>query len=152
MNVTYRAAVPEDFDFLYSLHRAAMQVYVMKTWGEWDEDQQREHFRRHFDPTLLRVIQVEGQDVGVIQVQDRAEEVFLVNLEILPEFQNRGIGTQVIREVVSDAARRGKPVALQVLKVNFGARALYQRLGFGITGENDTHYIMANENWARVGQ
>ena len=151
MKITYRPARPQDFDFLYQLHRDTMKVYVVETWGEWKEEWQLERFREGYAPSLLRVIQWEGQDVGVLQIQERAEEIFLVNLQVLPGFQNRGIGTRVIRELVEQSARQGKPVALQVLKVNLAARALYQRLGFGITGENATHYILANEKKAKMG-
>jgi len=34
------------------------------------------------------------------------------------------------------------PAGLRVLKVNVGARRLYQRLGFVIVGETETHYDM----------
>ncbi len=79
----------------------------------------------------------------MLELQERTEEVFIAEIEILPRFQGRGIGSQVIGEVLDRSSREGMPVALQVLKVNIRARNLYQRLGFGVTGENDTHYIMA---------
>jgi ribosomal protein S18 acetylase RimI-like enzyme len=151
VNITYRTAAADDYDFLYRLHRDTMRPYVEATWGDWIEDWQQENFRLHFNPALLRVIQLQGLDVGVMQAQDRTEELFLVRLEILPEYQKRGIGTRVIEDLVAEAARQGKPAALQVLKVNFPARSLYQRLGFGVTGENDTHYIMAYESRTKIG-
>jgi RimJ/RimL family protein N-acetyltransferase len=55
--------------------------------------------------------------------------------------QRQGIGTSVIQQVLDEARRSGKPVALQVLKVN-PARRLYERLGFSVTGENETLYFM----------
>jgi ribosomal protein S18 acetylase RimI-like enzyme len=146
LNITYRPAVPEDFDFLFRLHTAAMRGVVEAAFGAWDDAWQVAYARRHFDPAVLRIIQLAGQDVGVLHVQDRAEELFLVSLEILPEHQRKGIGTHVIIELIRAASAQDKPVALQVLKTNLSARALYQRLGFGITGENATHYIMAWEN------
>jgi ribosomal protein S18 acetylase RimI-like enzyme len=145
MNLTRRTAQAHDEDFLYALHKATMHDYVMETWGVWDELWQRERYRQNFQPQRLRVIQLDGQDIGMLHLQERTEELFLVNLEILPEFQKRGVGSQIIRQVIEEANQLGKPVALQVLKVNLAARALYQRLGFGVTGENDTHYIMAYE-------
>ena len=127
-----------------------MQPYVIETWGAWVETWQFDRFRQKYQPGWLRVLQLDGQDVGMMQVQDRTEELFLANLKILPEFQNRGVGSRVIRQLVEEAARQGKLVALRVLKVNVRARALYQRLGFGITGENDTHYILSNEKSVRM--
>ncbi len=116
MKVSYRPAARDDFDFLFSLHRETMSLYVVDTWGAWDEDWQHRRFRARFKPELLQIIQYEGRDVGVLQVQDRNEEFFLVSIEILPEYQNREIGSAVIQSVLVEASRRAKPVALQVLK------------------------------------
>jgi ribosomal protein S18 acetylase RimI-like enzyme len=58
-----------------------------------------------------------------------------------PALQGQGIGMLVIQQVLDEAKRSGKPVVLQVLKVN-PARRLYERLGFSATGENETHYFM----------
>ena len=62
-------------------------------------------------------------------------------IAVTPDLQGQGIGTSVIHQVLDEAKRSGKPVALQVLKVN-PARRLYERLGFSVTGENETRYFM----------
>lgn len=120
-----------------------MRRYAEDTFGPWDEDWQRNYYQAHFDLGAMQVIQYNGWDVGMLWIQERAEEIYLAGLEILPQFQRRGIGTEVVRGLIERGRREGKPVALQVLKVNREARDLYQRLGFGVTGENDTHYIMS---------
>jgi ribosomal protein S18 acetylase RimI-like enzyme len=147
LNLSYRAVLPEDFSFLFDLHKDAMQEHVEASFGPWDENWQETYFRKNFDPSELQIIQCDGQDVGMLYIQERVEELFIVNLEILPAYQRRGIGSAVVRGLIAATQRRGKPVALQVLKSNIHARNLYQRLGFGVTGENETHYIMA---WEKV--
>lgn len=143
--LTYRSAADADLEFLYQLYKAAMMPYLVDAFGPWEEDRQRVEYRRCFNPAEVRVIQWDGADVGAVHVQERAEELFIAAIEVLPHFQRRGIGTAVVRDVLAQAAGQGKPVALRVLKGNIGARNLYQRLGFGVTGENDTHYLMAYE-------
>lgn len=145
MAITYRPAAEADFDFLFALHEAAMRPAVEAAYGAWEDAWQRAYFRRYFDPALLRVIQWDGQDVGFMQVQSRTEELFLADIEILPAFQSRGIGSAVIGGLQEQARSQNKLVALQVLKINTRARQLYQRLGFTVTGETQTHYIMASE-------
>jgi ribosomal protein S18 acetylase RimI-like enzyme len=51
-------------------------------------------------------------------------------------------GTAVMRRVLAEAASRGLPVTLQVLKANEGARRLYERLGFQVTGQVEHHLRM----------
>jgi ribosomal protein S18 acetylase RimI-like enzyme len=145
-DIDYRAAQTEDYEFLFSLHREVMREYVEYTWGVWDDVVQRDDFRKQFIPSHLQIIQFQGRDIGVLFIEDRVEEIFIASLEILPEYQRQGIGSSVMQGLFEAAAKQNKPVALQVLKVNRRARSLYQRLGFGITGENDTHYIMAYEH------
>jgi ribosomal protein S18 acetylase RimI-like enzyme len=59
----------------------------------------------------------------------------------LPEFQGRGLGTTILGDVIEHARMGRRPVSLQVLKVN-PARRLYERLGFVISGESETHFQM----------
>jgi ribosomal protein S18 acetylase RimI-like enzyme len=136
-----RPATHADHDFLYRLHVAAMKAVVAQVWG-WDEAWQRQHFDDHFDPSHARIVVVDGTDVGVVAVEWREDAAFIASIEILPEYQGRGLGGAIIGDVITEAAARGLPVTLRVLKANPAARRLYERLGFTITGETDTHYLM----------
>jgi ribosomal protein S18 acetylase RimI-like enzyme len=135
-----RPATHADHDFLYRLHVAAMRALVTQIWG-WDDAWQQQHFDDHFDPSLTRIVVVDGVDAGVVTVEWQADAAFIRGIEILPDYQGRGLGAAVIREAIADAAARGLPVTLQVLKIN-PARRLYERLGFSITGMTETHYQM----------
>jgi ribosomal protein S18 acetylase RimI-like enzyme len=55
-------------------------------------------------------------------------------LEVVPAQQGKGIGTAVADLVIEQSARQGLPAVLSVLTVNPRARALYERLGFRVTG------------------
>ena len=136
-----RPATAADAAFVYHLHRSTMQDYVAQTWGEWNEELQARMFTQWFEPAQLQIVVVDGQDVGLISVERRPAELFLSTIEILPEYQNRGVGRAVIRDILARAQAEGVPVGLQVLKVN-PARRLYERLGFSLVGETTTHYLM----------
>jgi ribosomal protein S18 acetylase RimI-like enzyme len=142
MRLSYRPAQPEDVEFLYNLHEAAMRGTVEAAYGAWDAAWQQARFRERFDPRTVTIILADDQPAGALTVQERAEELFVARLEILPWLQNRGIGAAVMRRVQADAAGQGKMVALQVLKANPRARAFYQRLGFRVTGEKEKHWLM----------
>ena len=47
-------------------------------------------------------------------------------------------------QVLHEAAMRGLPTRLHVLKIN-PASVLYRRLGFSLVEETETHYIMEHE-------
>jgi ribosomal protein S18 acetylase RimI-like enzyme len=135
-----RPAVEEDFDFLYNLKVACLKDYVTETFG-WDEEYQQRRFKDYFDPTSTEIIVVNDQDVGQISLVDLDDELFISGIYILPPWQNQGLGAMVLGDVISDAGQTGISVSLQVLKVN-PARRLYERLGFTVYEENETHYKM----------
>jgi ribosomal protein S18 acetylase RimI-like enzyme len=136
---TLRPAQPADMDFLFALHRSTMRAYVERIWG-WDDDVQKARFAEYY-PTAERRIVVDGVDVGALAIDYRPDAVFVVNIEILPAFQGQGLGAQILTDIIGRAQDDGRAVELQVLKVN-PARRLYERLGFQVTGETETHYLM----------
>lgn len=135
-----RRANKGDLDFLYALHVATMREYVEKTWG-WDDARQEADYRTNHDPAAIQIITRRGEDVGMLYMEEREAEVFVAHVEISPEYQRQGIGSHILGRIIADAAERGKPVALRVLKVN-PARSLYARLGFTVAGETPTHFSM----------
>lgn len=141
MKYTLRPATPDDYDFLYHLIEVCLKEYIEETWG-WDDDFQQRHFAENFDVTGCQIVLVDGRKAGQITVNEHEDSHFLAVIYILPEFQNRGLGSTLIREVQADAAKSGLPVTLRVLKANTPARRLYARLGFVVTAEKMTHYVM----------
>ena len=138
--IDLRPTTPDDYAFAYRVHCAAMRWSVEQTYG-WDEAWQKQDFQEHFDPAKRQIIRYGGLDVGVLSIEERDDSLFLGLIAILPQYQRRGIGTTLIRRLQERAAERGLAVTLRVLKVN-QARELYERLGFALTGETDTHYQM----------
>ena len=128
MIIELRPATPADDDFCYRLHQAALGEHVTAIWG-WDEKAQREYHRRAFDPDSWMIITADGADVGMIDIDYRAEEIYLGRIEILPDHQGRGIGTRLIEPLLAEADRRGQDLILDVLAVNRRAIAFYRRLG-----------------------
>jgi ribosomal protein S18 acetylase RimI-like enzyme len=142
MRYELRPATSADYPFLYALHVATMKPYVTQVWG-WDEQAQAERFRAHFDPTRLCMVVVDGQRIGELEVEERSTKLYLANLRILPEFQGQGWGTCVLGDLLRQAKDLGVPMTLQVLRVNTGARHLYERLGLRVFEETPTHYRMS---------
>lgn len=139
--IDLRPATADDRKFLWELHRTSIRPYVEATWG-WDEAWQVAHFRERFDPAQFEIVEMEGTAVGCLRVERRPDALFLSVIEIAPAYQGRGIGTSLIRSLMAEAAGRGQPVELQVLRANPAARRLYERLGFVLTSESETHYRM----------
>ena len=140
MMYTMRQVTEADYAFLFHLHKVSMKDYVSQTWG-WDEMVQQTLFRERFEPAHLQIVVVDGRKVGVLSVKQQPDTLVIANLQIFPDSQKQGLGTAIIRELLWQASQQGISVSLQVLKVN-PALKLYERLGFTVIGETDTHYLM----------
>ena len=138
--IAFRSIKPNDLEFLWQLHNLTLKEYITQTWG-WDEDWQWREFVRQFNPAIGKIIVVDGADAGFLWVSEKPTEIKLVSIRLLPQFQKLGLGTQVIRDLISNARAQSKCVILHVLKVN-PARRLYERLGFAIAEELENHFLM----------
>lgn len=136
-----RAATSDDYEFLYQLHAATIRPAVEATWG-WDEAFQAERFRQYFVAADNQIIVLAGEDVGVLKLEERDGDCFVGLIEIAPAYQSRGLGTEVLRDVMAGALGRGQAVALHVLKANPCARRLYDRLGFHVVETREERYVM----------
>ena len=100
--ISLRPAMPADSEFCFELHKAAMGDYITAIWA-WDEQVQREYHTRGFDPDRWQIITADGADIGMLDVEYRASEIYLSRIEIHPGHQGRGIGTHFVTALLSEA-------------------------------------------------
>jgi ribosomal protein S18 acetylase RimI-like enzyme len=139
-----RATRAEDRQFLFDLKRATMREYVDATWG-WDEAEQVAFFDKHFDPTRRQILQVGQVDIGVVAVEENADEIYLAEIQVLPSWQGRGIGSSFVESLIARGVGSDRPVTLRVLRTNPRAAALYTRLGFRTFRETETHVYLRRD-------
>jgi ribosomal protein S18 acetylase RimI-like enzyme len=151
MTTTHRAskaalrnAVGTERDYLYKVFRAAMKEYITQTRREWSEQREEAQFQQQLDISATHVIRVDNSDIGFITAPIRDKIIWIHTICIIPEHQNKGFGTEVIRSVIVQAREQKMPLYLSVLKMN-PARRLYERLGFRVTQESTHHYQMVFE-------
>jgi len=137
-----RPATDSDFELAYSIKKAAFKHYVDQQWGLWDEEFQRERHAEEFDPSQAQIITYQGAEVGWLALRREQQHIDVTAIYISPEYQNRRIGSFLLRQVLLEARDKRVPVKLGVLKVNPRARKLYESLGFRPVSETDTHYLM----------
>jgi GNAT superfamily N-acetyltransferase len=139
--LTRRPATNADLELIYSILRASLGPYVEQTWGKWDDETQRKRFDEVTRAADHSIVELDSEPIGCLCVKQSETEVRLIRLFILPEFQRRGLGTRILEEVLASADKSGLPVSLRVLRVN-PARRLYERHGFVVAEQNETHYMM----------
>ena len=134
-----RAAQEGDVPFLLRLREVAMDPHhraagVFQTPAEMEE-----RVRSHWDEA--QVIEVDGRPAGLWKLWRRQDAWWILQVQLMPEHQGRGIGAVLIRRLQAQARAAGIPLKLKVLKTN-PAQRLYERLGFAIVGDDEHGYEM----------
>jgi GNAT superfamily N-acetyltransferase len=142
MQITLRPARDQDFNFCAALYFAGMESIICEL--NLDRLAQSASFRQLWELTQVRIIVVDGTDIGWLQSSTRGDSLFLGQLFVDASVQRRGIGTEVIQRLITEAARAGQAVTLGVVKINPALR-LYERMGFRITHEDDRKFYMRRD-------
>jgi ribosomal-protein-alanine N-acetyltransferase len=78
---------------------------------------------------------------GLILLRVVADEAEILTLAVCPSARQRGLGTRLVREGATGAARRGaRRLFLEVADDNAAALALYGRAGFAEAGRRPGYY------------
>ena len=140
MRVTLSAATEADYEFAFEAKQQALGPYVAACWG-WDDALQWKFHRQRWTERPWFIIVHTGQRIGTVSVARTTTHIQFGEFYLLPRFQNRGLGTEVLQTVLQQADLDGLPVRLEYLKVN-PVGSLYRRHGFVVTSENNHHYFL----------
>ena len=106
--------------------------------GQFLSEEQHE-MRLDSDYKYSYMIVYQRDVIGTLKYRKDAKKVEVQQIQIHPNFQNKGFGRGVMQYVINNADP--KIVELTVLKDN-PALKLYKRLGFIIIGEDQYEYHM----------
>jgi ribosomal protein S18 acetylase RimI-like enzyme len=74
-----------------------------------------------------------------------ASKTTLVDIALLPEFRNRGLGTRAVAGLIEEARGSSLPLRLSVARGNPAIR-LYERLGFSAISADPVYIEMEYES------
>jgi GNAT superfamily N-acetyltransferase len=136
MRTVLRPSRPEDFEYCAALYFAEMEKTIQGL--NLDRTAHAASFRDRWEVTQVRIITLNGADIGWLQTTTTNAALFLAQLFVEPAFQRQGIGTEVMKHLFDEAC---KAVTLGVVKTNPALR-LYERLGFRITHDDNRKFYM----------
>jgi ribosomal protein S18 acetylase RimI-like enzyme len=128
-------------DFVRNVHHRAYRDVIERQYGSWSQTTQDRFFNHVWSAAAHEIVFCDAVPCGYASVENRNGEIYLRELVIDPDFQGRGIGTHLVRDIQNHAATLEVSVRLQTHVVN-RAQNLYSRLGFRETGRTQTHVLM----------
>lgn len=154
LTLSQRPAVPEDEEFLFAVY-AATRAEEMAPLG-WPAAQQdmflrmqfrirRQSYAAAYAEAMPAILLAGEQPAGTATVWRGPAEFRLVDIAFLPEYRNRGLGTEWISRLIAEAEAASLPLRLSVLRGN-PAIGLYQRLGFVATAHGSMYIEMEHQD------
>jgi len=149
-NIALRPVTDADESFILAVYASTRADELARVpWTQEQKDgfvhmqfaAQKRHYAAEYPQASHDIIVVEGAPVGRIYLDRAAEEFHILDVTVLPQHRNRGIGSWLLRQVLDEAARAGEPVAIYVENFNPSLR-LFERLGFRKAEENGFQLLM----------
>lgn len=90
---------------------------------------------------LCQVVEVEGAPAAFLIMSRILDETHVLNIAVAPARQRQGLARGLLEQAI-DAARRDamSVIYLEVRESNHSARALYESLGFTVSGIRKNYY------------
>jgi RimJ/RimL family protein N-acetyltransferase len=140
----------EDEAFLYQVYAATRAEELAQVpWNEAQREAflkmqfsaQQLHYRTYHPDSTHDIILLNSQPIGRLYVARSANGICILDITILPEHRNKGIGTPLIKRLMDEAAEAGQPLTIYVESFN-PSRRLFERLGFSKIEEDGVNYLM----------
>jgi ribosomal protein S18 acetylase RimI-like enzyme len=138
MTVHLRPMLPEDEAFSFAVYASTrVEEMARVPWNaaqkqaflEMQFSAQRQSYLTTYPKAMWSIIMQAESPVGR-EIVDRGEGVLLlIDIALLPQYRDQGIGTALIQDLMAEVRRTGQIMRLHVEFFNPALR-LYQRLGF----------------------
>jgi len=139
--ITLRTVSAADDEFLLSVYYSTRdEELAQATWEpgqrdffvRWQFELQRREYDLRFPQAEYDVILVDDKPAGRIWIGTDDDEIRLLDIALLPEFQNQGVGTMLLRLLIEKATGANKRLRHMVFVHNNDAHRFYERLGFSV--------------------
>ncbi|MNQ05843.1 Acetyltransferase (GNAT) family protein [compost metagenome] len=143
IELNYRKASLADIEYLLWLRKQTMTEHFLNSGIEVNDEYHLKRIEYQFEDA--KIILLNENPIGLLKVNENKSGFEIIQIQIDPEFQGKGIGKKMIQSIIDKASSLNLPVELSVLKNN-KAKQLYISLGFKIINENEDSFIMKKEN------
>jgi GNAT superfamily N-acetyltransferase len=148
--VELRGVTSEDEGFLLEVYSSTRQEEMALV--NWTEDQkksflqmqfnaQRQYYSEYYVGAQFQVVLWKNQPVGRLFIHQRDNEIRIMDIALLHQYRNHGIGTMLLQSILEQGKQHNLPVTIHVERFN-PALSLYQRLGFCVREDKGVYLFM----------
>ncbi|MDQ0346157.1 GNAT family N-acetyltransferase [Ancylobacter vacuolatus] len=150
LGLSLRFETPKDAPFLAALFASVRRPEF--EGNGWPDDVrhafladqfrlQVAHYARYYADAAFLIVERQGVPIGRLYLHRGPREHRIVDISLLPETRNQGIGGALLDMACTEASRLGRLASIHVEKNN-PAQRLYRRKGFVPAGESGPYWLM----------
>ena len=141
----------EDLMVLSEIYGSTREKELQQVVG-WNDEQkkafvlqqfmaQHEYYQKNYTGAAFYVIQKNKIAIGRLYIHENFQEkgVRIIDITILPNWQNKGVGSSILKDILAKASKLNRTVSIHVETFN-PAMKLYKNLDFKKISETNGVY------------
>lgn len=148
-SISLRPVQPADAPFLLEVYASTRAIEMALI--QWNDEQrhafissqfaaQQDFYSQKYPQADHSIVLSNDRPVGRLYLARLQDQLRIVDVTVLPEARNAGIGSFLLKELQGEAYRNGKPLRIYVENFNPSLR-LFERLGFKPIEEQGVHLL-----------
>jgi ribosomal protein S18 acetylase RimI-like enzyme len=149
-SITLRPVRPEDRDLLVVLYATTRADEMQLV--PWTDEQKavfvkmqfvaREgEYQKRYPSATHEIVEVNGTPAGQLYVARLQKEIRIIDITIMPQERNRGIGTFLLKKLLKEGQQNNLPVTIYVEESNVSLK-LFERLAFKQVDQHGFHLLL----------
>lgn len=150
VSVRFRLAGDADLPFFLMLYASTREQELAQL--DWSAEQkaaflkmqfeaQHHFYHEQYPDAEYLLVQQDDVDIGRIYLHRRHDELRLIDIALIPEARNQGLGSKLLKDLLDEAQASALPISIHVENFN-PALHLYQRLGFKPVADQGVYQLM----------
>ena len=127
LGVSFKAISESDMAFLCKLYQSTRWQEVQQ--APWSDEQrveflthqfnaQHTHYQKYYPHSDFLLICKNNKNIGRIYIDRDEKTICLIDITLLPEYRNQGLGSQILKELIQEARSQQKKIVIHVEKFN----------------------------------
>jgi ribosomal protein S18 acetylase RimI-like enzyme len=150
ISLALRPVTNDDAELLYRVYASTRDDVLAAPLSDSQRQEflrmqcaaQRHDYEARFPNATHSIVVAHGADVGRIWIDRRPDEIRLLDVSLLPEHRDIGLGAELLRRLIAESQHGEKPLRHSVYKENVSAMRLYHRLGFEVVEDFEVYVVM----------
>jgi ribosomal protein S18 acetylase RimI-like enzyme len=143
----------EDLELLFEIYASTRKEEMALTgWSKQEIETflrmqfelQHKQYLENYKDAAFEIILYEKIPAGRLYVDRRKDDIRIIDIALLPRFRRHGIGSKIMKELITEADKKQRNISLHVERNN-PALNLYETLGFKKVDTTGVYYFMERQ-------